>query len=232
MSHPGRVHSIYSKVLQSKLNCICWCLFFYGYLGLQKGILHSINWGLQFQQGVRIFVRLHNMTFLSTSHPLGNGLFQMLNFCINATKLGTYSFTSTTSLRRLWLTTSSVTIMPFTLNYLTTGNQWQYTQPAAEATEAPTVTDRRRMSHYRPGTENKPYYNCKWCSVEVKNTYFKYIKHIGACPMMKLSSRPANMDYRPYRDTSWGQATPWQQYNPVALRGPQNLQKELNFRNI
>jgi len=43
----------------------------------------------------------------------------------------------------------------------------------------------RRLSHYLPGTERSPYYTCKWCFVEIKNTYFKYLKHRGACPRMK-----------------------------------------------
>ena len=93
---------------------------------------------------------------------------------------------------RLTTPSSSVT-MPFTLNFI--NNQYQYTEPAAEAeTDAP--TDRRRMSHYQQGTERLAYYKCKWCSAEIKNTYFKYLKHIGACPRMKVS-QPANMDDRP-----------------------------------
>ena len=73
--------------------------------------------------------------------------------------------------------------MPFKLNFM--NNQWQYIEPAAEPeTEPP--TDRRLLSHYLPGTERNPYYTCKWCFVDIKNnTYFKYLKHRGACPRMK-----------------------------------------------
>ena len=41
------------------------------------------------------------------------------------------------------------------------------------------------LSHYLPGTEREPYYTCKWCYTEIKNSYFKYLKHRRACPKMK-----------------------------------------------
>jgi len=73
-------------------------------------------------------------------------------------------------------------IMPFKLN------QWNYINPAAETetdTQQQTNTARRNLSHYLPGTERNPYYTCKWCFVQIRNTYFKYLKHRGVCPCMK-----------------------------------------------
>lgn len=42
-----------------------------------------------------------------------------------------------------------------------------------------------RTSHYVVGTESKAYYTCKFCFCEIKNSYFKYIKHCKVCPKKK-----------------------------------------------
>ena len=53
--------------------------------------------------------------------------------------------------------------------------QPSYTDIAEAEPEKPD----RLLSHYLSGTERKPYYTCKWCFVEIKTTYFKYLKHRG-----------------------------------------------------
>ena len=78
--------------------------------------------------------------------------------------------------------------MPFKLNFVT--HQWKYirpSEPAALITEpsASTPAPDSSISHILPGTEGMGYYTCRWCRAEVKNSYFKYLKHPGACPKMK-----------------------------------------------
>ena len=36
-------------------------------------------------------------------------------------------------------------------------------------------------SHFLIGTENDPYYTCKFCFCQIKNTYAKYVKHHTVC---------------------------------------------------
>jgi hypothetical protein len=47
------------------------------------------------------------------------------------------------------------------------------------------VMGNRLLNHILPGTERLPYYTCRWCRAEIKNTYFKYLKHRGVCAMME-----------------------------------------------
>ena len=42
-----------------------------------------------------------------------------------------------------------------------------------------------RKSHILTGTENMAYYTCKWCRAEIKNTYWKYLKHTTGCNRMR-----------------------------------------------
>jgi len=46
----------------------------------------------------------------------------------------------------------------------------------------------RLLNHILPGTETLPYYTCKWCYAEIKNSYFKYLKHRGVCPWMEWAN--------------------------------------------
>ena len=36
-------------------------------------------------------------------------------------------------------------------------------------------------SHYLEGTENDPYYICRYCFSHIRNTHVKYIKHNAVC---------------------------------------------------
>ena len=77
--------------------------------------------------------------------------------------------------------------MPFKLNFVT--HQWQYIRPiepaAATEASAATSTPDSSKSHILPGTDGMEYYTCRWCRAEVKNSYFKYLKHHGARPRLK-----------------------------------------------
>ena len=42
-------------------------------------------------------------------------------------------------------------------------------------------TESLHNSHFLIGTENEPYYTCKFCFCLIKNTYDKYVKHHAVC---------------------------------------------------
>ena len=42
-----------------------------------------------------------------------------------------------------------------------------------------------KKGHYVVGTENRPYYTCKFCFGEIRNTYIKYLSHSAVCPKKK-----------------------------------------------
>ena len=84
------------------------------------------------------------------------------------------------------LNTSTTFTMPFKLNFIT--HEWQYIrpiEPAAANEASDTSRPDSSKSHILPGTEGMAYYTCRWCRAEVKNSYFKYLKHHGACPRMR-----------------------------------------------
>ena len=84
--------------------------------------------------------------------------------------------------------TSTQYTMPFKLNFVT--HKWEFvrrSEPAALITEASasTLAPDSSITHILPGTEGMAYYTCRWCRCEVKNSYFKYLKHHGACPRLR-----------------------------------------------
>ena len=46
-----------------------------------------------------------------------------------------------------------------------------------------------KNSHFLAGTENDPYYTCKFCNCQLKNTYPNYIKHNAVCLKKKKRKR-------------------------------------------
>jgi hypothetical protein len=61
-------------------------------------------------------------------------------------------------------------------------------QSSVETVTSPNEDSSRpdsRISHILPGTEGMSYYTCRWCQAEIKNSYFKYLKHHAACPRLR-----------------------------------------------
>jgi hypothetical protein len=76
--------------------------------------------------------------------------------------------------------------MPYKFNFIT--HKFEFVIPEHASTSQPpkkTSSPDPSITHILPGTEGSSYYVCRWCRVDVKNTYFKYLKHHSSCPMLK-----------------------------------------------